>query len=134
MKAKKKNKSFVLVNLDLNKFKRINDTYGHAAGDAVLKDVATRIVSLLRSNDVVARVGGDEFLILLPRVHKKDDIELIMEKIEMCISSSPVKFKEWEIRVETSIGYALYLEEMKSPDELLHQADQNMYLNKHNDQ
>lgn len=57
-----------------------------------------------------------------------------MEKIEMCISSSPVKFKEWEIRVETSIGYALYLEEMKSPDELLHQADQNMYLNKHNDQ
>lgn len=61
MKAKKKNKSFVLVNLDLNKFKRINDTYGHAAGDAVLKDVATRIVSLLRSNDVVARVGEMSF-------------------------------------------------------------------------
>ncbi|PQJ84860.1 GGDEF domain-containing protein [Aliivibrio sifiae] len=120
-----------LLNLDLNKFKSINDTYGHAAGDEVLKEVAKRVVAVLRSNDIIARIGGDEYLVLLPRINQKKDIYDLITKIKSAVSDTPIEFNGVLICVDTTIGYSLFNTEMKSIDELLHKADRSMYFYKH---
>lgn len=129
-KAKKQGTPFALLNLDLDKFKDINDTYGHAAGDEVLREVARRVTQVLRSNDVIARIGGDEYLVLLPRIHQKKDVHLIINKIKSVISEKPIEYKKTDIYVNTSIGYSRFEPEMKSVDDLLHKADRSMYSNK----
>lgn len=129
-KAKKQGMPFALLNLDLDKFKDINDTYGHAAGDEVLREVARRVTQVLRSNDVIARIGGDEYLVLLPRIHQKKDVHLIINKIKSVISEKPIEYKKTDIYVNTSIGYSSFEPEMKSVDDLLHKADRSMYSNK----
>ncbi len=131
LKGHKKGEKFTLLNLDLEKFKAINDTYGHSVGDFVLKEVARRVATVLRSNDIVARVGGDEYLILLPRTFKKQDIHFIMNKVLYSINRKPFLYENCTIHVATSIGYARFNSKMKSVDELLHQADRSMYYNKH---
>jgi diguanylate cyclase (GGDEF)-like protein len=130
-RAKKRGKTFALLNLDLNKFKNINDTYGHAAGDEVLKEVAKRVVAVLRSNDIIARIGGDEYLVLLPRINQKKDIYNLISKIKSAVSDTPIEFNETLIYVDTTVGYSLFNTEMKSVDELLHRADRSMYFYKH---
>ncbi|MDD9194379.1 diguanylate cyclase [Aliivibrio sp. S3MY1] len=129
-KSKKHGTPFALLNLDLDKFKDINDTYGHAAGDEILREVARRMTKVLRTNDVVARIGGDEYLVLLPRMHQKKDIHLIISKIKSVVSDKPIKYKDIHIYVNTSIGYSYFEPEMKSVDDLLHKADRSMYFNK----
>lgn len=129
-KSKKQGMPFALLNLDLDKFKDINDTYGHAAGDEVLREVARRVTKVLRSNDVIARIGGDEYLVLLPRIHQKKDVHLIINKIKLMISAKPIEYKDAHIYVNTSIGYGCFDPEMKSVDDLLHKADRSMYFNK----
>ncbi|MDD9175286.1 sensor domain-containing diguanylate cyclase [Aliivibrio finisterrensis] len=129
-KSKKQGTPFTLLNLDLNKFKNINDTYGHAAGDEVLREVAKRIVTALRSNDVVARIGGDEYLVLLPRLHQKKDIYFIIDKIKYEISNEPIVYKDISFNVNATIGYSCFDTKMESLDDLLHKADRSMYFNK----
>ncbi|MGR6831626.1 diguanylate cyclase [Aliivibrio wodanis] len=129
-KAKKQGTPFVLLNLDLDKFKDINDTYGHAAGDEVLREVARRVTKAVRSNDVIARIGGDEYLVLLPRIHQKKDVYFIISKIKSMISDKPIEYKDTHIYVNTSIGYSCFDPEMKSIDDLLHKADRSMYFHK----
>ncbi|MDD9156849.1 diguanylate cyclase [Aliivibrio sp. S4TY2] len=129
-KSKRKKTPFALLNLDLEKFKNINDMHGHAAGDEVLREVARRVSKALRSNDVVARIGGDEYLVLLPRIHEKKDIYFIINKIKLAISDEPITYKDTFIYVKVTIGYSCFDPEMGSVDDLLHKADRSMYFNK----
>ena len=113
--------------LDSDRFKDINDTYGHAAGDAVLVAVATRVRAQLREDDVVARLGGDEFAILLSPLHKIADAQRIAGKI-IASMLEPIELPgQSSVVTSLSIGIAVYPEHGDDARQLLHQADTAMY-------
>ena len=116
---------------DLDKFKTINDTHGHAAGDEVLKQVAARLIEHCRSEDTVCRTGGDEFLYVLIDPKGRDNIERIALALVKTLSL-PVAFKGLEIGVSPSIGVSLYPEHGTSASELIGSADAAMYVAKKN--
>lgn len=118
--------------LDLDRFKPINDAFGHEAGDQVLVTLGHRLAEVLRKNDMVGRFGGDEFVILLESVQNQDDLYQILRKIEN-VMISPIQLKNGQsVRVGLSIGVSVYAggEEMLSPEELLRQADRALYESK----
>lgn len=123
------NKHFYLLFLDLNRFKPINDSYGHATGDEVLKIVAKRLRNLLRSGDTSARVGGDEFVVLCEPSSTPIDIEKIAAKIKAAISE-PIKVNQEVINISTSIGYARFPEDGDNMGALFRIADKRMYSEK----
>lgn len=112
--------------VDLDRFKLINDTLGHVAGDELLKEVAERLKKCVRLSDTVARLGGDEFLILLPDIEKMEDIIIICKRI-YAIFDTPVKLGEHEIGVMLSIGISVCPEDGEDGDTLLRKADIAMY-------
>lgn len=122
--------NFALLNIDIDRFKAINDSYGHVAGDKVLVACAERIKSSLRVSDLVARIGGDEFLILIPRVHREQDVHKISETISKSISETPVVYEDSLIHIHVSIGYVMYDKAFYDPDEMFKQADERMYAAK----
>jgi diguanylate cyclase (GGDEF)-like protein len=121
--------------LDIDKFKRINDSYGHIMGDEVLRKVATLIKSELRSNDVLARYGGEEFVVLLPQTELHHTCE-IAERIRCAIAAHPFRFDgRNELQVTISIGVAQIPAEPEGSDldiahKLLASADEALYLAK----
>lgn len=118
-----------LIFIDNNQFKRINDQYGHPAGDAVLIEMAQRLKSRIRQHDFIARLGGDEFAILLESVHQRDHLITIAEHLlESC--KKPLSFNEHQIYFSFSIGIA-FSQFASTPEELITQADQAMYKAKH---
>lgn len=119
--------SFALMNIDLDSFKAINDTYGHTAGDKVLVAVAQRLKGSLRSSDVIARMGGDEYLVLLPRLTKAEDAEAIHQQIHQAICATPVIYEQHLIEIKASIGLVIYNDEIDSVEEMLKRADSRMY-------
>lgn len=123
--------SFAILNIDLDEFKTINDTYGHSAGDKVLIATAERLRSVLRTSDVVARLGGDEFLILLPRIEKVEDIDIINLALQKAICQTPVIYEHYLINLKVSVGYAVYQDDFTDIDEMLKLADKRMYQEKH---
>jgi diguanylate cyclase (GGDEF)-like protein len=123
----RKGQGFTLLNLDLDEFKAINDTYGHAAGDKVLIEMATRIGKALRGSDIVARVGGDEFLAILPRVQDEADIKQILTNLKLALMEMPVNISDGSIPVRVSIGYAVYNQYGMDIDALMSMADRSMY-------
>lgn len=118
-----------LLLLDLNDFKPINDTYGHEAGDHVLKEVALRLRTSTRISDTVVRLGGDEFVVLLDELAGKEETETIMQKIAIQIAE-PTEFQGNTLRVTTSVGCAIYPDDGTTLAELLRQADLAMYRHK----
>ncbi|NOH82658.1 sensor domain-containing diguanylate cyclase [Vibrio sp. 03-59-1] len=118
---------FALLNLDLDKFKEINDTYGHVAGDKVLVACAERVRNVLRSSDLTARIGGDEFLVLLPRVMSASDVRRIEVTVQKSLSSTPIIYEGALIYIKVSIGSVLYSDEFSTMDEMLKFADDRMY-------
>lgn len=121
------NDKVAVLFLDSDRFKNINDTYGHAAGDAVLVAVATRVRAQLRENDVVARFGGDEFAILLAPLYHVEDAQRIADKI-IASMQEPVELPgHISIVTSLSIGIAVYPEHGATPDLLLCAADAAMY-------
>jgi len=117
-----------LLYLDLNDLKKINDTYGHAAGDAALLHLADVIVKNLRDSDIIGRLGGDEFGVILPKANEKTaraKAEHLIGKIE----KKPLMWKGEKLHLNVAYGiYPLRLGE--SADQALDNADKNMYLHK----
>ena len=112
--------------LDLDHFKEINDTLGHAAGDRVLQDVAERLIGCVRDGDTVARMGGDEFVVLLVGLHQLEDAALVADKVIAAVSA-PCQIEGSELHVTPSIGIAIFPEDGDNPDTLLRNADIAMY-------
>ncbi|XOV84370.1 MAG: EAL domain-containing protein [bacterium] len=112
--------------LDLDRFKLVNDTLGHSMGDRLLKAVANRLQSCLRSGDTLSRFGGDEFTLLLPEVRTRDDVVVIAEKI-LDRLNQPFVIDGHELFVGASIGIAMYPEAGESGEELIQNADIAMY-------
>ncbi|PKG38066.1 GGDEF domain-containing protein [Psychromonas sp. Urea-02u-13] len=129
-KAKRKQTKMAILFIDLDGFKTVNDTLGHEAGDHVLIETATRLSTSLREGDTVARVGGDEFWIILTNISDRKCIITAAEKLLKTVATA-YQYENNEINIGVSIGIALYPEHGKDPHALVNLADQAMYKIKH---
>ncbi|MDO5408419.1 MAG: diguanylate cyclase [Eubacteriales bacterium] len=118
-----------LLYCDINDFKTINDTYGHAQGDVVLKEAARRMKEAFWKEDIVARVGGDEFIIVVERCAGMEGCDKCMAKIRTAMEK-PFLLSQTEVFVSTSIGYAFFPEEAQDVQELIRLGDERMYEEK----
>ncbi|MBR9787539.1 MAG: sensor domain-containing diguanylate cyclase [Vibrionaceae bacterium] len=130
----KKRYNFALVNIDLDDFKHINDTYGHNAGDKVLRETAERVKGSLRSSDMVARMGGDEFLVVVYNPKSEESLLALLQKIELALCSKPVIYGQDLIKLRVSMGYAMFEPGITSPEQMMKTADERMYQHKHGKQ
>lgn len=121
-----RNRLVAVLFLDLDRFKVINDTLGHAVGDLLLQEVSKRLGLLLRSGDTVARLGGDEFVIILDDVAKAEDVAKVCQKILESLSK-PLLLKEHELFITVSIGISLFPNDGRDAETLLKNADTAMY-------
>lgn len=121
---------FALMMVDLDKFKEINDTEGHLAGDQVLVTVTKRIEELLRKTDFVARLGGDEFAIIVDAVNQEDMLGKIADKVIEAVNQ-PIELDSGTAHVGASIGIAIYGGHYSTATELIRDADLAMYRSKH---
>ena len=112
--------------LDLDGFKPINDTWGHAAGDALLVDAANRLLASVRAGDTVSRLGGDEFVLLLGNLASFDECELVLDRVRTALAR-PFPVPQGEANLTASIGVTLFPLDGVDPDTLLRHADQAMY-------
>jgi diguanylate cyclase (GGDEF)-like protein len=120
---------FGLLYIDLNEFKQVNDTYGHKVGDLYLQEIATRLKHQLRAMDMLARIGGDEFAVLLPNVRNRTEVEEVARRIERCVDGA-FFVENSSIHGSASIGIAMYPEDAETRDAMLSAADATMYVNK----
>ena len=118
-----------LMFMDLDKFKLVNDTLGHAIGDELLIEVARRLRVSVRDSDTVARLGGDEFVVVLPALRSPEDAEVVAKKIKLSLGA-PYNLSGHDVRSSPSIGIALFPEDAGDADELLRHADEAMYMTK----
>ncbi len=115
-----------LILADIDHFKRINDTWGHEAGDDVLRQVSKKLLAGVRNVDVVARYGGEEFAVLLPQTSLEGATDLA-DRLRHAVEAQPVKFKGEEISVTISLGVASYPEPVRSRETLFRSADRALY-------
>jgi diguanylate cyclase (GGDEF)-like protein len=115
--------------VDLDGFKKVNDTLGHHAGDLVLCEVAARLVCSVRQTDTVARLGGDEFIVLLPDLHLAEEAESVAGKIVAAISE-PIDVGGTQVQISASIGVCTSPEHGRVAEKLMHSVDAAMYLAK----
>ncbi len=118
--------------IDLDKFKQVNDTLGHGIGDRLLQDVAERLQQCVRASDTVARVGGDEFVVLLQHIALPEQAELVATKIRNTLSR-PFPINGHNLSIIPSIGIALYPEHGDGEQQLINHADKAMYFAKNGD-
>jgi diguanylate cyclase (GGDEF)-like protein/PAS domain S-box-containing protein len=129
--SQRHNRKFALLFVDLDKFKTINDTKGHAFGDQVLIEAANRLKRSIRKSDTVARIGGDEFVLLLENIKGQQEVSKMLQKIVNDLNSECVINGE-KFEIKTSIGVALYPEDGSTAELLLANADKAMYESKLN--
>ncbi len=127
--ALRHNRDFAVLFIDLDRFKIINDTLGHDAGDKLLQEVAARFTECLRASDVVARLGGDEFVVLLQEVGDPEQVAGVARKI-LSAAIKPVVILGQECRVTASIGICMYPADAQDEQSLMKNADIAMYLAK----
>jgi diguanylate cyclase (GGDEF)-like protein/PAS domain S-box-containing protein len=124
--AKRKNIKSVLMSLDLDHFKTVNDSLGHDIGDRLLSSAASRLTHILRRSDTIARTGGDEFVLLLAEVDFKDDSIIVANKI-LNAFRQPFAIDSHNINTTVSIGIAVYPEDGSDIETLLKKSDQALY-------
>jgi diguanylate cyclase (GGDEF)-like protein len=130
LKSARRGKLIVAVLfLDLDHFKAVNDTHGHNVGDKLLKSVAARLVDLLRVEDTIARIGGDEFIVLLPRIKDEKEVRMIAEKIVEGFTK-PFTLGDKVLQLGASVGISMYPKHALTPKNLIKQADSAMYTAK----
>lgn len=122
-------KSLAVMYLDLDGFKPINDQYGHDLGDQLLIAIAHRLKAVLREGDTLARIGGDEFVVVLTELDTPDDSKLILARL-LAAAAEPSKINQLLLRVSASIGVTLYPQDKVDADQLIRHADQAMYVAK----
>ncbi|HEX4552277.1 sensor domain-containing protein [Pseudomonas sp.] len=118
-----------LLYVDLDRFKQVNDSFGHAVGDMLLQTVANRLKGCVRDTDTVARIGGDEFVILLHSLHAAEDADHVAGKIRQVLVQ-PMRLDGHNLHIEPSIGVARYPEHGREEQQLFRHADQAMYAAK----
>ncbi|MEX0730935.1 MAG: diguanylate cyclase [Aquisalimonadaceae bacterium] len=135
-RARRHHKGVGLIFVDLNQFKPVNDTWGHRAGDEVLREVANRLSVNVRFSDVVARLGGDEFIVLVEDLDNPEMLATLAEKLEHCVKV-PVALPQdthdpalRTIRVTASIGSSFFPRDGATLETLIHRADEAMYNDK----
>ncbi|MDA8096138.1 MAG: EAL domain-containing protein [Clostridia bacterium] len=129
--AKRNNNGLAVLFLDLDRFKLINDTLGHDIGDQLLNQVGIRLRNCVREDDTVARMGGDEFTLLLPEIMKAEHAARIAQKVVEAVRQ-PLKIGEHELYISTSIGIVLFPDDGQDAETLLKNADTAMYRAKEN--
>lgn len=124
--TKRETHTFMIGVLDLDGFKAINDNHGHHAGDIVLQAVASRLASVVRDSDTVARFGGDEFVLLLPKAETMHDAEVLAKRILGTVAS-PIRVAGEEVTIGISIGLSQYPNHGEAREALVSRADEAMY-------
>lgn len=127
--AQRHGHAMAIIFLDLDHFKRINDTMGHTFGDELLQEVSQRLLPCLRRDDLLARIGGDEFVALLPRLRRMDDAVAVAEKLLSALNM-PLQIQNNEINLSASMGIACFPSDGDTLDTLLKHADTAMYAAK----
>jgi diguanylate cyclase (GGDEF)-like protein len=120
--AHRHNTALAALFVDVDRFKHINDTRGHAVGDRLLKSIAQRLVACVRSSDTVSRYGGDEFVVLLPEVAHSQDAAVSAHKI-LASQSTPHRIERQELHVTVSVGIGVYPDDGMDAETLLKNAD-----------
>lgn len=128
-KAHRRQLPLALIFLDLDRFKEVNDTLGHAMGDLLLVDAARRLMSCVRDSDTVARLGGDEFTLILDELDDISSVERVIQNILQKLAE-PFQLKEQQAFVSASIGVTLYPKDGEDKETLIKNADQAMYIAK----
>ena len=118
--------------MDLDKFKAVNDTLGHAAGDELLQQVAQRIKTHLREYDTVARLGGDEFVVALEDIHCPKDVARVANTLIKTLTEPFILTQSDNVQIGTSIGISFFPQHGEDADELIDKADAALYQAKHN--
>jgi diguanylate cyclase (GGDEF)-like protein len=121
--------SFGVICIDVDRFKQVNDTFGHQTGDLVLKMVAQTLLKNCRSFDLVARWGGEEFICVISKLKDADQIASIAERLRVLVESSWVPLADCSLHVTISLGVTL-ARLQDSPETLIHRADDLMYRSK----
>lgn len=124
--AKKFQQNFAIIIFDIDHFKKINDTYGHAGGDTALKDIAAIANEYVRNNDILGRIGGEEFLVILPNTSAKQAYE-IAERIRLAIESRDIPLGNEIVNISASFGISQLAQNQPSFNQIFHQADVALY-------
>jgi diguanylate cyclase (GGDEF)-like protein/PAS domain S-box-containing protein len=124
--SERNRKQTAVMFIDLDRFKAVNDSAGHAAGDAVLKEVSQRLAKQLRTGDTICRIGGDEFVVVLPQFTRLSDIAHVSQKIIETVSM-PVNFNDQDLSVSPSIGISIFPDDGRDAETLIRNADAAMY-------
>jgi diguanylate cyclase (GGDEF)-like protein len=126
---KRYRRSIATFVIDIDKFKQVNDRFGHAAGDAVIKRVGEIVGMMVRGTDKAARFGGEEFVILLREIDE-ENARVLAERIRQAVEDAPVVFGQAEIKVSVSIGISLAVPQDRDIDDVIERADKGLYMAK----
>ena len=127
--AQRNSELLAVLFLDLDEFKKINDNYGHPYGDELLRGVSERLQSCIRKSDLLSRLGGDEFIIVLPQIKNKQNVNIIAQKVIRAFQQ-PFEVYDQSVNISISIGISIYPSDTEDPGDLIRKADIAMYRNK----
>lgn len=125
-RSQRNNQKIGVMLFDLDQLKKVNDSFGHSVGDLLLQAVGQRLLGLLRKSDTIARMGGDEFLLILPEMNQSEDAVLTAERVLSAIST-PFLLDGYQINITTSIGIAFFPDDGTEVDDIIKKADIAMY-------
>lgn len=130
--ARKNNYKIAVILFDIDKFKAINDTYGHCAGDQMLKNIASVVKKSIRNTDIFGRLGGDEFLIIQKLFKDREEVISLMDRILENLKVQSINFKDNNHYIQISVGISIFPDDGVCIEELIHCADNAMYYTKKN--